>query len=73
MKKTKFNIDWSLVGILVVIFLPVVALFLFTVWQLQMSEQEIQTRTLKLAVKQLVVKWAIQNVTRMERKSNEGN
>lgn len=41
-KGTKFNIDWSLVGILVVIFLPVVVLFLFTVWALQMSEQEIK-------------------------------
>lgn len=44
MKKTKFNMDWSLVGILVVIFLPVVVLFLFTVWQLQLSEQEIQNK-----------------------------
>lgn len=42
MKKMKFNIDWSLVGILVVMFLPIVALFLFTVWQLQMSEGEIE-------------------------------
>lgn len=42
MKKMKFNIDWSLVGILVVMFLPIVALFLFTVWQLQMNEQEIE-------------------------------
>lgn len=39
MKKMKFNIDWSLVGILVVIFLPVVVLFLLTVWQLQMFEE----------------------------------
>lgn len=44
MKKMKFNIDWSLVGILVVIFLPVVVLFLLTVWQLQMNEQEIQNK-----------------------------
>ena len=43
-KGTKFNIDWSLVGILVVMFLPIVALFLFTVWQLQMNEQEIQNK-----------------------------
>lgn len=42
MKKMKFNIDWSLVGILVVMSLPIVALFLFTVWQLQMSEGEIE-------------------------------
>lgn len=42
MKKMKFNIDWSLVGILIVMFLPIVALFLFTVWQLQMSKQEIE-------------------------------
>ncbi len=42
MKKTKFNIDWSLVGILVVMFLPIVVLFLFTVWALQVSEQEIE-------------------------------
>lgn len=42
MTKTKFKIDWSLVGILVVMFLPIVALFLFTVWQLQMNEQEVQ-------------------------------
>lgn len=44
MKKTKSNIDWSLVGILVVIFLPVVVLFLLTVWQLQMFEEEIQNK-----------------------------
>lgn len=39
MKKMKFNINWSLVGILVVMFLPIVLLFLFTVWQLQMFEE----------------------------------
>lgn len=44
MKKMKFNIDWSSVGILVVMFLPIVALFLFTVWQLQMNEQDIQNK-----------------------------
>lgn len=38
----KSKIDWSLVDILVVMFLPIVALFLFTVWQLQMSEGEIE-------------------------------
>lgn len=38
-KGTKFNIDWSSIGILVVIFLPVVVLFLFSAWQLQMFEE----------------------------------
>ena len=51
MKKTKFNIDWSLVGILVVMFLPIVALFLFTVWQLQMSEGEIENMNTKARCK----------------------
>lgn len=40
----KSKIDWSLVGILVVIFLPVVVLFLLTVWQLQMFEEEAQNK-----------------------------
>lgn len=31
MNKMKFDIDWSLVGIIVVIILPVVILFLITV------------------------------------------
>lgn len=44
MKKMKSKIDWSLVGILVVIFLPVVVLFLLTVWQLQMFEEEAQNK-----------------------------
>lgn len=43
-KGTKSKIDWSLVGILVVIFLPVVVLFLLTVWQLQMFEEEAQNK-----------------------------
>lgn len=42
--KMKSKIDWSLVGILVVIFLPVVVLFLLTVWQLQMFEEEAQNK-----------------------------
>lgn len=45
--KMKSKIDWSLVGILVVMFLPIVALFLFTVWQLQMNEQEIQNKNIE--------------------------
>nr|DAS60195.1 MAG TPA: chitin synthase regulator [Caudoviricetes sp.] len=44
MNKTKFDIDWSLVGIIVVIILPVVILFLITVWQLQMFEEEAQNK-----------------------------
>lgn len=50
-KGTKFNIDWSLVGILVVMFLPIVALFLFTVWQLQMFEEEAQNKNIEARCK----------------------
>lgn len=40
----KSKVDWETVGIIIVIILPIVALFLFTAWQLQMSEQEIQNK-----------------------------
>lgn len=47
----KSKIDWSLVGILVVIFLPVVVLFLLTVWQLQMFEEEAQNKNIEARCK----------------------
>lgn len=43
MNKTKFNIDWSLVGIIVVVSLLIIAAgSLLIVWALQTSEQEIE-------------------------------
>lgn len=35
----KSKVDWETVGIIIVIILPIVALFLFTAWQLQMFEE----------------------------------
>lgn len=40
----KSKVDWETVGIIIVIILPIVILFLFTVWQLQMNEQDIQNK-----------------------------
>lgn len=40
----KSKVDWETVGIIIVIILPIVALFLFTAWQFQMSEQEVQNK-----------------------------
>lgn len=51
MNKMKFDIDWSLVGIIVVIILPVVILFLITVWQLQMFEEEAQNKNIEARCK----------------------
>ena len=47
----KSKIDWSLVGIIVVIILPVVVLFLLTVWQLQMFEEEAQNKNIEARCK----------------------
>lgn len=45
MKKTKFNIDWVLVGIAVAVSLPIIATAsLLLVWESQMNEQEIQNK-----------------------------
>lgn len=43
MKKMKPKIDWVLVGIIVAVSLPIIAVgYLLTVWTVQMSEQEIK-------------------------------
>lgn len=45
MKKTKFNIDWVLVGIAVAVSLPIIATAsLLLVWESQMNEQEMQNK-----------------------------
>ena len=42
MNKTKFNINWSNVAVLIIPTLVLVAGCLFIAWVLQMSEQEIE-------------------------------
>ena len=49
--KMKSKVDWETVGIIIVIFLPIVILFLFTAWQLQMSEQEVQNKNIEARCK----------------------
>ncbi len=45
MKKMKSNIDWVLVGIIVVVSLPIITTgSLLVVWESQMNEQEIQNK-----------------------------
>lgn len=47
----KSKVDWETVGIIIVIFLPIVALFLFTVWQLQMFEEGAQNKNIEARCK----------------------
>lgn len=42
MTKMKFNIDWSNVAVFIIPTLVAVAGYLFIVWVIQMSEQEIE-------------------------------
>lgn len=51
-------------GVFVLIISIIVFLHWAAVWGIKCQSERLSTRTLRLAAKQLVVKWAIQNATR---------